>query len=185
MKEETSLTQIFTHEDFGEIRTIIIDGKIWFVGKDVAKALGYTDTKQAVRKHVKDKHKLTRRIDGSAYKRNMTLIEEAGLYTLIMNSELPAAEDFQEWVTAEVLPQIRQTGSYIPKAPVPAVEKIVEEHQSVLVHLEYPNGEDEFLEVDDVTIEYYSDVTNKVLFTDEQNNFIEMHRFKYLQRNPM
>ena len=108
--------QIYANDAFGEIRGLMINGEPYFIGKDVAAALGYTDTDQALRKHVKDKHRLTRQINGSGQKRNMTLIDEAGLYSLIMRSALPAAEEFQEWVTAEVLPSIRKTGTYeIPR----------------------------------------------------------------------
>ena len=127
MDEEKILTPIiFAHEEFGEIRTFWIDGKPYFIGKEVATKLGYKDTDQAIRDHVKDKHKMTRQIywpssqndgsgsqnDGSGQRRNMTLISEAGLYTLILQSHLPAVEKFQDWVTEEVLPSLRQTGSY-------------------------------------------------------------------------
>ena len=105
--------QIFKNEDFGKIRAMIIDDVVWFVGKDVAKALEYTDTGQAVRKHVDDEDKLGRQIDASGQRRKMTLINESGLYSLIMSSKLPTAKRFKRWVTSEVLPSIRKTGVYI------------------------------------------------------------------------
>lgn len=113
MEEEKTLEPIiFTHEEFGEIRTFWIDGKPYFIGKEVAHKLGYKDTDKAIRDHVKNKHKLTRQIGGSGQNRNMTLISEPGLYTLILKSTLPAAEKFQDWVTEEVLPTLRKSGSY-------------------------------------------------------------------------
>ena len=103
--------QVFSYEGTS-IRTIEIDGEAWFVGKDVATVLGYGDTDQAVRDHVDSEDKLTRQFDGSGQKRNMTVINESGLYSLIFASKLPSAKQFKHWVTSEVLPQIRRTGHY-------------------------------------------------------------------------
>lgn len=103
----------FTNDAFGEIRGIMIDGNPYFVGKDVATALGYKDPKNALKTHVRDKHKRRGQITTPFGKQTMTLISEAGLYSLIMRSNLPKAEDFQDWVVEEVLPAIRKTGSYV------------------------------------------------------------------------
>lgn len=105
--------QIFKNEEFGEIRTVTINSEPWFVGKDVATALGYGDTDQAIRKHVQDEDKLTRQIDGGGQKRNATIINESGLYALIFGSKLESAKRFKHWVTSEVLPAIRKHGGYI------------------------------------------------------------------------
>lgn len=104
--------QTFQNGDFGSIRTLTINDEPWFVGKDVAQALGYGDTDQALRKHVDVEDKLTRQIDGSGQGRNMTLINESGLYSLILSSKLPTAKQFKRWVTSEVLPAIRKNGYY-------------------------------------------------------------------------
>lgn len=105
--------QKFVNEKFQwKIRIVEIDGEPWLVGKDVAFVLGYKDTDQALRIHVPDKFKLTRRINGSGQTRNMTLINEAGLYKLIMRSKLPNAEKFSDWCCGEVLPSIRKHGVY-------------------------------------------------------------------------
>lgn len=104
--------QIFENTDFGSIRILTINDEPWFVGKDVAQALGYGDTDQALRKHVDTEDKLTRQIDGSGQGRNMTLINESGLYSLILSSKLPTAKQFKRWVTSEVLPAIRKNGYY-------------------------------------------------------------------------
>lgn len=106
--------QIFEHPEFGEIRTVSIDKEPWFVGKDVAQVLGYGDTNQAIRKHVEDEDKLTRCFDGSGQSREMTIINESGMYSLILSSKLPGAKKFKRWVTAEVLPSLRKYGGYIP-----------------------------------------------------------------------
>lgn len=104
---------IFESSEFGAIRTVELDGEPWLVGKDVAQALGYTDTDQALRRHVDDEDKLTRNFDGSGQNRSMTIINESGLYSLVLSSKLPTAKKFQRWVTSEVLPSIRRTGGYV------------------------------------------------------------------------
>ena len=112
---------IFENPTFGQVRTVEIDNEPWFVGKDVAEALGYGDTDQAVRNHVDGEDKLTRRFDGSGQSRNMTIINESGLYSLILSSKLPGAKEFKHWVTSEVIPSIRKTGGYTLK-PKPMTE---------------------------------------------------------------
>ena len=106
--------QIFTSEVFGEIRTCQVNNQIMFVGKDVATALGYTDPQKALKMHVDNDDKLTRQIVVSGQGRRTYIINESGLYSLILSSKLPQAKAFKRWVTAEVLPQIRKTCGYIP-----------------------------------------------------------------------
>ena len=106
--------QIFTSDIFGEIRTCQVNNQIMFVGKDVATALGYTDPQKALKMHVDNDDKLTRQIVVSGQGRRTYIINESGLYSLILSSKLPQAKAFKRWVTAEVLPQIRKTGGYIP-----------------------------------------------------------------------
>lgn len=104
--------QIFDSPEFGQIRIVEQGGEPWFVGKDVAEILGYSNPQKAIRDHVKDSHKGV----NDSFTVNGTppvLIDEAGVYTLVMRSKLPQAEAFQEWVTSEVLPAIRKTGGYI------------------------------------------------------------------------
>ena len=107
--------KIFSHEMFGEIRTMTNEsGETYFVGKDVAEALGYTNTQKAIRDHVDDDDKLTERFVLSGQNRSLVIISESGLYSLVLSSKLPQAKVFKHWVTSEVLPQIRKTGGYIP-----------------------------------------------------------------------
>lgn len=109
--EQTKLT-VFNNEEFGEIRTVIIDNKPWFVGKDVAVSLGYKDTSDALKKHVADEDKLTRCFADSGQNRQMYIINESGLYALIFGSKLESAKRFKHWITSEVLPSIRKNGIY-------------------------------------------------------------------------
>jgi len=109
--------QIFNHKMFGAIRTTTNEqGEPLFVGKDVAEALGYKNPSNALQVHVdeEDKTSYLIRVSGSNYKANTLMVNESGLYSLILSSKLPQAKVFKRWVTAEVLPQIRKTGGYIP-----------------------------------------------------------------------
>lgn len=108
----------FSNNEFGEIRTLNINDEPWFVGKDVSEILGYSNSKDALKKHVDEEDKQV--IQRSQFatleipNRGMTIINESGLYSLILSSKLPNAKKFKRWVTSEVLPQIRRTGGYIP-----------------------------------------------------------------------
>ena len=103
--------QLFNFEN-NQVRTLLINDEPWFVGKDVALSLGYKDTSDALKKHVTDEDKLTRCFADSGQNRQMYVINESGLYALIFGSKLESAKRFKHWVTSEVLPQIRKTGSY-------------------------------------------------------------------------
>lgn len=116
--------EIFTNPDFGSVRVVTIDNEPWFVGKDVAEILGYTNSRDAVARHVEieDKTSVVIPDSGSNYKSKTTLINESGLYSLILSSKLPSAKKFKHWVTAEVLPSIRRHGIY---ATENTIEKIL------------------------------------------------------------
>lgn len=106
--------QIFNNPEFGQVRTVAIDDEPWFAGKDVAAALGYSNTKDALARHVDTDDKRGSRITTPSGTQEMTIINESGLYSLILSSKLPNAKRFKRWVTSEVLPAIRKTGGYIP-----------------------------------------------------------------------
>ncbi len=109
----TTNIQIFNHEMFGEIRTMTDEkGETFFVGKDVAKALGYAKPHNALATHVDKEDKSTAPIQGTAYETRVTIINESGLYSLVLSSKLEQARMFKRWVTSEVLPAIRRTGRY-------------------------------------------------------------------------
>ena len=124
---------IFNNPDFGNIRTTTINGEPWLVGKDVAKALGYKDTSDALKKHVDAEDKLTRRFADSGQNRKMFVINESGLYALILSSKLPKAKEFKHWVTAEVLPSIRKNGGYLTAE---AAQQMMNNQQRILERLE-------------------------------------------------
>lgn len=104
--------QIFNNEEFGDIRTVTIDNEPWFVGKDVAEALGYAEPRSAVSKKVEECDRGVAEMETPSGKQKMTTINESGLYALIFGSKLESAKRFKHWVTSEVLPSIRKTGGY-------------------------------------------------------------------------
>lgn len=105
--------QLFQNPKFGQIRTLEIDGEPWFVGKDVAEALGYSNTKDALSRHVDEEDKRGSRFPTPSGEQTMTFINESGLYSLVLSSKLPAAREFKRWITREVIPAIRKNGGYI------------------------------------------------------------------------
>lgn len=126
--------RVFNNEEFGTIRTVMIDGEPWFVGKDVAEALGYTNPRDALSKHVDDEDKKTVAIrDGIRGNPNVTVINESGVYSLILSSKLPNAKKFKRWVTAEILPSVRQTGSYSAR-PMTLAEQALAQAQILVDH---------------------------------------------------
>jgi prophage antirepressor-like protein len=104
---------IFNNPEFGNIRTMERDGAPWFVGKDVAEALGYSNSRDAVSTHVDGEDKATVAFHDGSQNRNMVVINESGLYALVLGSKLPTAKKFKRWVTSEVIPSIRKHGGYI------------------------------------------------------------------------
>ena len=109
-KHMSNEIQVFKNAEFGSIRTIEINGDVWFVGKDIADVLGYSRPDHAIKKHVDEEDKLMYQIGTSGQNRQMYVINESGLYSLILSSKLPSAKDFKRWVTSDVLPTIRRNG---------------------------------------------------------------------------
>ena len=116
MDMENKLVKVFENKDFGKVRTVMIDNEPWFVGKDVADALGYKNTKDALASHVDVEDKrILKRSEIAPFEiptRGLTIINESGLYGLVLSSKLPTAKQFKHWVTHDVLPTLRKTGSY-------------------------------------------------------------------------
>lgn len=124
----TTAITTFNNEEFGNVRTLTIDGDPWFVGKDIAECLGYSNTKDALRKHVDSEDKImgsqnaTPSItDNLGRKQFPTFINESGVYSLILGSKLESAKKFKRWVTSEVLPSLRKTGTYTVVTTQPSV----------------------------------------------------------------
>lgn len=104
---------VFENPEFGAIRTVELDGEPWLVGKDVADALGYTNPRKALADHVDDEDKGVTKCYTPGGDQDMTIINESGLYSLVLSSKLPTARKFRRWVTSEVIPSIRRSGGYI------------------------------------------------------------------------
>ncbi len=162
--------QIFNNTNFGEIRTFNHEG-IWFVAKDVATALGYAKPENAVAMHVDAEDKTTTLIQGtgSNYQSKAILINESGLYSLILSSKLPKAKEFKRWVTSEVLPEIRKTGSYhSPKTYLEALKALVASEE-----------EKQKLALENQTMkpkaEYFDDLVNRNTLTNFRDTAKELH----------
>ena len=114
--------KVFENPEFGQVRTVTIDSEVWFVGKDVAKSLGYKDSVNALKSHVDDEDKKGGwQITTPSGTQGMTIINESGVYSLILSSKLPTAKQFKRWVTNEVLPSIRKHGLYATEDTVEAI----------------------------------------------------------------
>lgn len=136
--------EIFRNREFGEIRTVTVDGEPWFVGKDIAEALGYGKGKSlnnAVAIHVDEEDKGVTEMMTPGGKQNLVIINESGLYSLILSSKLPNAKRFKHWVTSEVLPQIRKTGTYqkpmTPQEMMRVQLGMIDGHEERITHLEH------------------------------------------------
>lgn len=114
-----------------EVRTVLIDNEPWFVGKDVADTLGYSAARNALKNHVADEDKLTHRISASGQSREMVMINESGVYSLIFGSKLDSAKRFKKWVTSEVLPSIRKTGAYAVKQVTDPMQMLALQYEAL------------------------------------------------------
>lgn len=147
--------KVFSNEEFGKVRVLSIDNEPWFVGRDVAEVLGYSNTRDAISKHVDEEDKGVAKCDTPSGAQQMTIINESGMYSLILSSKLPSAKKFKRWVTSEVLPAIRKTGSYNlpdfnnPAEAARAWAKEYEEKQKALAQVTEMKPKAEFY--DDVT----------------------------------
>ena len=115
--------RIFNNADFGDVRTVEKDGNIWFVGKDVAEALGYARTADAVKAHIDVDDKGVCVLPTPGGRQETTIINESGLYSLVLSSKLPKAKAFKRWITSEVIPSIRKTGSYNKPSKQPTTQQ--------------------------------------------------------------
>lgn len=152
--------QIFNSDEFGEIRTVQIKDDVWFVGKDVAQALGYADTRKAVVMHVDEDDKTNCPItDSLGREQDTTVINESGVYALVFGSKLESAKKFKHWITSEVLPQIRKTGSYaMAKSPTELIVLMAQELDKQAKAVEEVKADMKRLEAKITTIpsEYYT-----------------------------
>lgn len=123
---------VFNNENFGDVRTIQIDGDPWFVGKDVASILGYSNTRDALSNHVDDEDKGVAKCDTPGGVQEMVMINESGLYSLVLSSKLESARKFKRWITSEVIPQIRKTGAYhVPQTYAEALRALADKAEKM------------------------------------------------------
>lgn len=171
---------IFENEQFGKIRTMVNEnGETFFVGKDVAEALGYKNIRDAINKHVDPEDKGVANCDTLGGKQELTIINESGLYSLVLSSKLPSAKSFKRWVTSEVLPSIRKTGGYsAPTYHVPQnfteALKLAYEQQLQIDQMALENKElSENLDDANSKIEYQrKEITNRRKMMNEQHDKI-------------
>lgn len=171
--------QIFKNPEFGAIRTLEKDNEVWFIGKDAAEILGYSNTRDAIARHVEDEDKTSVVISdgGSNYRSKTTFINESGLYSLVLSSKLPTAKKFKRWVTSEVLPSIRKHGGYVVNKPMNQLEilaqsvKILQEQEQKLAEHDtriekIENNVNEIKELEKMNVSnwrlYFGTITRKI-----------------------
>ena len=157
---------IFQNEEFGQVRSVTVNGEPWFVGKDVATILGYSNPRDALARHTDDEDKNTVVIhDGTSGNPNVVIINESGLYSLILSSKLPDAKKFKRWVTSEILPALRKTGTY-------SMQNMTVSDQIKLLAEGYSEVETRLEEIQGVTQDLNSRVEHieKTLDVLESNN---------------
>lgn len=184
--------QIFKNDEFGQVRGILINNEPYFVGKDVAEVLGYAEPRSAVSKKVDAEDKGVSKIATPSGVQEMTVINESGLYSLILSSKLPNAKKFKRWVTSEVLPQIRKTGGYIPineedsekdilAKAVLIANKTIEQKDAKIIELSSKNNElEEKIEDDKHKVSFAEAVENSddVILVKEMATIITQNGFK-------
>ena len=170
--------QNFSNPEFGQIRTIEKDNEIWFIGRDVAKALGYSNTPKAIRDHVDEDDKLTERIVLSGQNREIIIINESGLYSLVLSSKLPTAKQFKRWVTKDVLPTIRKHGMYMSNSVIEQAIKNPTEFlaKAVLVANEELNKIKAENAIMKPKAEYFDDLVDRNTLTNFRDTAKEFHK---------
>lgn len=175
VKKESTVDQlqqmVFGNADFGEVRTVVIDGEPWFVGKDVAQCLGYTNPSKALADHVDDDDKLNNKTLSSLGQRGGWLINESGMYALIFGSKLEKAREFKRWVTSEVLPTLRKTGHYEVAADQSVNQLLAEFGDFKVTYVQQMVDFKEILEKQ--TQAFDKSISNMTLSTSQQN---KVHR---------
>lgn len=158
--------QEFDNANFGSVRVILVDDAPWFVGKDVTNILGYRNSRKAIIDHVDDEDKGVTKCDTPGGAQELTIINESGLYSLILSSKMPSAKDFKRWVTSDVLPQIRKTGQY---APAPAT---LEQRVLLIIQELHDRVEEQKKQITMMTPGY--DYASQVLLSDSTYNISQI-----------
>lgn len=150
--------QVFENSEFGQVRTMLINGEPYFVGKDITDNLGYQNGSRDIERHVDAEDRAEAMVHDGSQHRNMIIINESGLYSLILGSKLPSAKRFKRWVTSEVLPSIRQNGGYISNQENLTPEQIVA--QALIVANNIIQEKDRLLAEQKPKVEFFDTVAN-------------------------
>lgn len=154
---ENNAMQVFNDPEFGKVRTVVINNEPWFIGKDVAMALGYGNPRQGIASHVDAEDKGVQKLDTPSGEQNMTVINESGVYALIFGSKLPTAKKFKHWVTSEVLPDIRKHGLYAKQSVIDMILNDPDSCIKLLTEYKQEKQEKERLQAElDYSKEWYS-----------------------------
>lgn len=163
----------FENMEFGKLTVMEKDGEFFFIGKEVAEKLGYARADNAIRNHVGDEDKLMHCFGASGQGRNMYIINESGLYSLILSSKLPQAKDFKRWVTTEVLPSIRKNGGYLKNQENMSNEEILA--NAVLLANHLIAEKEKIIEDLEPKAKYFDELVNNNLLTNFRNTAKELH----------
>lgn len=163
----------FENTEFGKLTVIEKDGEFFFIGKEVAEKLGYINPQKAIRDHIEDEDKLTERFVQSGQGRNMYIINESGLYSLILSSKLPQAKEFKRWVTKDVLPSIRKNGGYIRNQENLSKEEILA--GAVLLANNLIAEKEKMIEDLELKAKYFDELVDNNLLTNFRDTAKELH----------
>ncbi|MDO5096989.1 MAG: BRO family protein [Peptostreptococcaceae bacterium] len=163
----------FENMEFGKLTVIEKDGEFFFIGKEVAEKLGYINPQKAIRDHIEDEDKLTERFVQSGQGRNMYIINESGLYSLILSSKLPQAKEFKRWITKDVLPSIRKNGGYIRNQENLSKEEILA--NAVLLANNLIAEKEKMIEDLELKAKYFDELVDNNLLTNFRNTAKELH----------
>lgn len=164
--------KIFNNEEFGQVRAVEKDGEPWFIGKDVAEILGYAEPRSAVSKKVDEEDRGVAKMETPSGIQEMTIINESGLYSLILSSKLPNAKKFKHWVTSEILPSIRKNGGYIANQEKLTPEQIVA--NALIVAQNIINEKDKQIEKMQPKAEYFDILVDRNLLTNFRDTAKEL-----------
>ena len=163
----------FENAEFGKLTVIEKGGEFFFIGKEVAEKLGYINPQKAIRDHIEDEDKLIERFVQSGQGRNMYIINESGLYSLILSSKLPQAKEFKRWVTKDVLPSIRKNGGYIRNQENLSKEEILA--NAVLLANNLIAEKEKMIEDLELKAKYFDELVDNNLLTNFRNTAKELH----------
>lgn len=165
--------KIFENPEFGKVRTVVVDGEPWFVGNDIARALGYKDLYSALRHNVENEDKRLCPVSSTSGTQDTTVVNESGMYSLIFNSKLDSAKNFKKWVTSDVLPSIRKNGGYIQNQEELTPEQIVA--KALVVANQIIAEKEEKITEMEPKAEYFDNLVDSRLLTTFRDTAKELH----------